>query len=52
MKLGMVNDVDTYLQIEKTNDEQKTKIRNTERALKVAEVIFGCLLKLIIIDGS
>ncbi|CAN6721340.1 unnamed protein product [Malus baccata var. baccata] len=24
--------------IEKTNDEQKTKIRNTERALKVAEV--------------
>lgn len=52
----MVNDVDTYLQIEKTNDEQKTKIRNTERALKVAEVIFRCLLKLIlfqmVVDGA
>lgn len=53
MKLGMVNDVDTYLQIEKTNDEQKTKIRNTERALKVAEVIFRCSGKAhIILDGS
>lgn len=28
------------LQIEKISDDQKTKIRKTERALKVAEVIF------------
>lgn len=28
------------LQLQKINDEQKSKIRKTERALKVAEVSF------------
>lgn len=45
IKLGMLNDVATSSQIEKTNEEQKTKIRKTERALKVAEVIFTCFIK-------
>lgn len=46
-----------FLQLQKTNDEQKSKIRKFERALKVAEVLQFVLTKNVILcqilgDGS
>jgi hypothetical protein len=49
MRHGLVtSDNVFFLQLQKINDEQKTKIRKTERALKVAEVLQLVLIKLIL----